>query len=114
MSASLAAVLATILFLVLAGFQATLALGAPLGAHVLGGRNLGVLPPRQRIASGVAAGILVVMAVVILARAAELASPNSAAAGRTPPRPAGLRRSRQDSAAAGRTPPQPAGLRPSS
>lgn len=43
-----AAVLAAILFVGMAAFQASLALGVPLGARVLGGRNPGVLPNRLR------------------------------------------------------------------
>jgi hypothetical protein len=39
-----AAALAAVLFFGMAAFQASLALGAPLGADVLGGRNRGALP----------------------------------------------------------------------
>ena len=65
----LAAIVATGLFVAMAIFQATLASGAPLGAHVLGGRYPGVLPPRQRAFSGIAAVLLLVFALVMLARA---------------------------------------------
>jgi hypothetical protein len=70
-----AAVLAAILFAGMAAFQASLALGAPLGAHVLGGRYRGALPNRLRAFSGIAAAILVGGALVILARAGAIAWP---------------------------------------
>lgn len=54
------AVFAAILFVGMAAFQATLALGAPLGGHVLGGRHAGALPTRLRVVSAIAAAILVV------------------------------------------------------
>ena len=70
-----AAVLAAVLFLAMAAFQASLALGAPLGAHVLGGRHPGALPTRLRTFSAIAAAILVGSALVILARAGAIGSP---------------------------------------
>ena len=73
-----AAVLAAILFLGMAAFQASLALGAPLGAHVLGGRHTGALPNRLRAFSGVAAFILVGCSLVILARAGVIGWPAGA------------------------------------
>jgi hypothetical protein len=73
-----AAVLAAILFLGMAAFQASLALGAPLGAHVLGGRHTGVLPNRLRAISAIAAAILVGCALVILARADAIGWPTGA------------------------------------
>jgi hypothetical protein len=73
-----AAVLAAILFLGMAAFQASLALGAPLGAHVLGGRHPGTLPNRLRAFSAIAAVILVGGALVILARAGALGRPADA------------------------------------
>lgn len=79
MSPTLTALAATFLFLAMAGFQATLALGAPLGAHVLGGRHVGTLPARLRGASGIAAGLLIVMAIVVLARAGVIGWPTAAA-----------------------------------
>ena len=65
-----AAILAAVLFLAMAGFQAVLAMGAPLGQHVLGGRH-----PRIRIFSGIAAAVLAGGAVVVLARAAVIGWP---------------------------------------
>lgn len=73
-----AAVLAACLFLGMAVFQAGLALGAPLGAHVLGGRQPGVLPGRLRAVSAIAAVILVASALVILARAGAIGWPAGA------------------------------------
>jgi hypothetical protein len=62
----------------MAAFQAGLALGAPFGAHVLGGRHPGVLPNRLRAFSGIAAAILVGGALVILARAGAIGWPAGA------------------------------------
>lgn len=73
-----AAVLAAVLFLGMAAFQASLALGAPVGAHVLGGRQPGVLPNRLRAFSAIAAGLLVGGALVILARAGAIGWPAGA------------------------------------
>ena len=73
-----AAVLAAVLFAGMAVFQASLALGAPLGAHVLGGRHPGALPNRLRAFSAIAAAILVGCAVVILARAGAIRLPAGA------------------------------------
>jgi hypothetical protein len=72
------AVFAAILFVGMAAFQLSLALGAPLGAHVLGGRQSGTLPNRLRAASVVAAAILVGCALVILARAGAIGWPTGA------------------------------------
>ena len=73
-----AAGIAALLFLGMAGFQVALALGAPLGAHVLGGRNPGTLPVRLRVISAVAAAILTAAAVVVLARAGIVGWPSQA------------------------------------
>ena len=70
-----AAVLAAILFVGMAAFQASLAPGAPFGAYVLGGRHPGALPNRLRAFSAIAAAILVGGAVVILARAGAIGWP---------------------------------------
>jgi len=75
-----AALIATGLFAAMAGLQATLAAGAPLGAHVLGGRYSDALPPRVRAFSGIAAILLVSFACVILARAGVIGSPIGLAA----------------------------------
>lgn len=73
-----AAVLAAVLFLGMAAFQVSLAFGAPLGAHVLGGRSQGRLPSRLRVFSAIAAAILVGGALVILARAGAIGWPAGA------------------------------------
>lgn len=74
----LAALVAAALFLAMGAFQAALAAGAPLGAHVLGGRHAGTLPPRLRLFSGIAAVILFGAALVILARAGAIGWPDGA------------------------------------
>jgi hypothetical protein len=70
-----AAIVATLLFVAMAGFQASLAAGAPFGAHVLGGRNPGTLPARLRLASAIAALLLLGFAVIVLVRAGAIATP---------------------------------------
>jgi hypothetical protein len=70
-----AALVATGLLVAMAGFQASLAAGAPLGAHVLGGKYSEVLPPRLRVFGGIAAILLVSFAWVMLARAGVVGSP---------------------------------------
>jgi hypothetical protein len=72
------AVFAAILFAGMAAFQMSLALGAPLGAQVLGGRYSRVLPNRFRAASAIAAAILVGSALVTLARANAIGWPAGA------------------------------------
>jgi hypothetical protein len=72
------AALAAVLFLGMAAFQASLALGAPVGAHVLGGRYPGALPNRVRAFSAIAAAILVGCALVILGRAGAIGWPAGA------------------------------------
>jgi hypothetical protein len=79
-----AATSAAVLFLAIAAFQVALALGAPLGAHVLGGRHAGSLPNRLRMVSAIAAVILVAAAIVVLARASIIGWP-AEAAGLLPP-----------------------------
>ncbi len=75
---TVAAVTSAVLFLSVAGFQAVLALGAPLGAHVLGGRYSGTLPRRMRVFSGITALILVGAGLIVLARAGILGWPAGA------------------------------------
>ena len=74
-----AGAVAAVLFLGMAGFQVALALGAPLGQHVLGGRNAGALPGRLRVVSAIAALILIGAAVIVLARAGVIGWPSTAA-----------------------------------
>jgi hypothetical protein len=71
----LAAVVAALLFVAMSAFQASLAAGAPLGAHVLGGVHPGILPGRLRLFSGIAAVLLLGFAVVVLARAGVIGAP---------------------------------------
>jgi hypothetical protein len=63
-----AAVAAAIGFLVIAVFQAALALGAPLGRAAWGGATA-VLPSRLRISSAVACVIWLIAPVIVLGRA---------------------------------------------
>jgi hypothetical protein len=56
-------------FLVLAAFQAAIALGAPVGRAAWGGRHAGQLPANLRVASAVAVGIYLAAALVVLDRA---------------------------------------------
>ena len=65
----MAAVAAATGFLIQAAFQAALALGAPLGSAAWGGAYEGQLPMGLRIASGVAVGIYVLFALIVLGRA---------------------------------------------
>jgi hypothetical protein len=69
-----AAVLAAVGFMGIAVFQVALALGAPLGRAAWGGANR-VVPPRLRRASGVAAVVWLLAAVLILARAGVIDLP---------------------------------------
>ena len=70
-----AATVATVLFLAIAAFQLALALGAPLGAHVLGGRYPDRLPGRVRVFSAIAAVVLAGAGLVVLGRAGVVAPP---------------------------------------
>lgn len=76
---SLAAAVAALLFVAMGAFQASLAAGSPLGAHVLGGGHPGRLPARLRFFSGIAAVLLLGFAVVVLARARVISPPAEAA-----------------------------------
>ena len=50
-------------------FQVALALGAPWGAYAMGGASPGRFPARLRIAAIVQAGLLALMALIVLSRA---------------------------------------------
>lgn len=63
-----AAVVATLGFVFLAGFQVALAAGAPWGRAAWGGAHEGRLPAGLRIASGVAALVWIAGALVVLGR----------------------------------------------
>jgi hypothetical protein len=75
----LAATAAALIFVAMGAFQVSLAAGAPLGAHVLGGGHPGTLPLRLRLFSGIAAVLLLGFAVVALARAGAIGSPAATA-----------------------------------
>jgi hypothetical protein len=77
---SAAAIVAAVLFVAIAAFQLALALGAPLGAHVLGGRYSARLPARLRVFSAIAAVVLAAAGLVVLGRAGVIAAPSGAAA----------------------------------
>ncbi len=65
--------LAAVVFAVVAGgvvaFQLALALGAPWGAYAMGGTYPGRFPPPLRIAAVVQAGLIGLLAVVVLSAA---------------------------------------------
>ena len=63
-----AALAAGVGFLGLAAFQAALALGSPLGRASWGGVHEGKLPRGLRIISGVAVGVHVLAALIVLGR----------------------------------------------
>lgn len=71
----IAALLAAVGFLVIAAFQAALALGAPFGPASWGGRHAGILPARLRIASAVAAVVWFLAALIVLGRGGFDAGP---------------------------------------
>ena len=75
-----AAIAATVLFLATAAFQLALALGAPWGAHVLGGRYPDRLPGRLRLFSAIAAVVLAGAGLVVLGRAGVIVPPPGAVA----------------------------------
>ena len=64
----IAAVAAAVGFLIHAAFQAALALGAPLGSASWGGTYEAQLPMGLRIASGVAVGVFMLAALIVLGR----------------------------------------------
>ncbi|HEX2739045.1 MAG TPA: hypothetical protein VHM69_01260, partial [Rubrobacter sp.] len=67
-TARIAAVAAALGFLVMAAFQAALALGAPLGSAAWGGAHEGQLPMGLRIASAVAVAVYSLFALLVLGR----------------------------------------------
>ena len=58
--------------LVVIGFQAALALGAPRGSYAMGGAFPGRFPPRMRAAAAVQAVLLALVAAIVLAGAEVL------------------------------------------
>jgi hypothetical protein len=73
-------IIAAVGFGVIAAFQLAIALGAPFGRASWGGTHVAELPIELRIASGVAVGVYVLAAHVVLARAGVVHSPLSAEA----------------------------------
>lgn len=55
--------------LIVIGFQLALALGAPWGSYAMGGAFPGRFPPRMRVAAAVQAGLLGLVAAIVLAGA---------------------------------------------
>lgn len=62
------AVVLAVGLLIVAGFQAALTAGAPLGAAALGGTNPGQLPDGLRLVAGLAAAVWLFAALLVLAR----------------------------------------------
>ena len=72
-------IIAAVGFGVLATFQLAIALGAPFGRASWGGSHTAELPIELRVASGVAVGVYVFAALVILGRGGVAISPLSGA-----------------------------------
>lgn len=70
-----AAILAATGFVLIAVFQAALALGAPLGRAAWGGTHPGRLPRNLRIGSAVAVGVWLLAVLIVLDRSGVVASP---------------------------------------
>jgi hypothetical protein len=68
----LAGIIAVVLLVVIAVFQAALALGAPWGEASWGGQNPGVLPRNLRIASGIAAVVVYPLIILLVLAGAGL------------------------------------------
>lgn len=72
MSTILAAIVFSVLVVIVALFQLALAVGMPWGRLAWGGRFPGTLPPRMRIASVVSALLLLAFGLIVCARASLL------------------------------------------
>jgi hypothetical protein len=66
---TLAAILFSIVTLVVIGFQIALALGAPWGAYAMGGAFPGRYPPRMRVAAAGMAALLGLLVLIVLSSA---------------------------------------------
>lgn len=75
-------IIAAVGFGVLAIFQLAIALGAPFGRASWGGSHTAELPIELRVASGIAVGVYVFAALVILCRGGVVISPLSAGVAR--------------------------------
>lgn len=69
---TIAAWIFTALSIAFMGFQFAVAAGAPLGPYVWGGKHRGVLPPKLRRSSFVAAFVFISLILIILDRAGIL------------------------------------------
>jgi hypothetical protein len=67
-----AAIIYAVVTVGIVGFQLALASGAPWGMFAMGGAYPGVFPAPLRIAAAVQAALLVVLALIVLARAGVL------------------------------------------
>jgi hypothetical protein len=72
MVTTVAAILFSIVTAGAAGFQLALAVGAPWGEYAMGGAFQGKYPPLMRLAAAAQAGLLVLIALVVLSRAGLL------------------------------------------
>lgn len=70
---TVAAIISVALLSLLILFQAGLALGAPWGPAAWGGTHHGTLPPRLRVASGMAALVVYPLVILAIVKAAALA-----------------------------------------
>ncbi len=70
---SIAAIVFALATLVVIGFQAALAAGAPWGSYAMGGSRPGQFPPAMRAAAVIQAVLLAVLAIVVLDAGAVLA-----------------------------------------
>ena len=68
----IAGIVAVVLLVAIAIFQAALALGAPWGEAAWGGQNPGVLPRNLRIASGIAAVVIYPLIILLVLAGAGL------------------------------------------
>jgi hypothetical protein len=64
-----AAVVFTLVTAGVVAFQLALALGAPWGDYAMGGTFPGKYPPLMRVAAAVQAGLLILLALIVLSRA---------------------------------------------
>ncbi len=71
-SARTAALVFAALVGIVCAFQLALALGAPWGRYAMGGAFPGVFPPAMRVAALVQIGVLMLIALLVLARAEAL------------------------------------------
>lgn len=73
--AGLAAIVFVVMTLGVAAFQVALMLGAPWGEYAMGGAHPGTYPVRMRVAAGVQAIVLLLIALSVLSAAGVVAAP---------------------------------------